>query len=90
MWRFRRSDLWLVRVRSLFDAGNRRSGFVGGVGRSLFDGEIGDRVSSDIKFVYNRARYIIPKALSRRSHNLDEEAKTNGTSFNINKIIKFI
>ena len=31
--------------RSLFDFGNRRSGFMGGVGRSLVDiGEIGDRV----------------------------------------------
>ena len=30
--------------RSLFGVGKRRSGFVGGERRSLFDGEIGDRV----------------------------------------------
>ncbi|MFN4786777.1 MAG: hypothetical protein ACK5EU_02455 [Pseudanabaena sp.] len=28
---------WVLRVRSLFDVGNRRSGFVGDEGRSLFD-----------------------------------------------------
>ena len=38
--------------------------------RSLFDiGEIGDRVSSVIQLVQNRARCTIPRA-SRRSHNL--------------------
>jgi hypothetical protein len=37
MLRLRRSGLWMMRLQSLFDVGNRRSGFVGGEGRSLVD-----------------------------------------------------
>ncbi|MCA6574304.1 MAG: hypothetical protein IM535_03895 [Pseudanabaena sp. M38BS1SP1A06MG] len=29
--------LWVMKWRSLFDLGNRRSGFTGSEGRSLFD-----------------------------------------------------
>jgi hypothetical protein len=43
MLRFRRSG-FVGEGRSLFVVGNRRSGFVGGVGRSLSDGEISDQV----------------------------------------------
>jgi len=36
--------LWVLRVRSLFDVGNRRSRLLGDEWRSLFDEGIGDRV----------------------------------------------